>query len=78
MRCFYCDKEISTTKNSDGRVQETRYIMVALDRPYGNLFFHRPCFDSMDNMEVYLTQNMDDVLKSIENNKKSKKMGKNG
>lgn len=46
--CFYCDKEILST-------DEKR--IVPLDKPYINLWFHRACLDSIENVDVLLTQN---------------------
>lgn len=49
MECFYCSKEINS---------EHRKRLVPLEVPYGNLWFHRECYDIIKpEEELYLAQN---------------------
>jgi hypothetical protein len=54
MICPYCEKEVKVFKDGSD------YRMVALDRPYVNLFFHRDCFINLENdgdLFAFLTKN---------------------
>ena len=45
--CFKCEKEI-----------EKEQFMYGIDRPYVNLWFHRKCFEEIeDTMKEYLIAN---------------------
>jgi hypothetical protein len=43
-------------------------FMLGLDRPYVNLWFHRACFDSVeDNLLEYLNTKIAEISKEIPN-----------
>lgn len=70
MKCFHCKQEIVWSKNEQGKCQEARYKIIALDRPYLNIFFHISCFSEIkDDLLVYLTEHMEDVIQLISANK---------
>lgn len=57
LSCVECQKEV---------VPSTPYKMVALEKPYINLFFHRDCYNSVlleiegwENLPVYLARNLE-------------------
>ena len=59
MNCFYCKEKIIPKKNDQGRCQEARYMMVPIERPYLNLFFHPECYKEIqDIISVYLTKEL--------------------
>lgn len=70
--CFKCDKKIL--------VADSRF-MVAIEKPYGNLWFHRSCYNEIkDNLEQYLLTNIElvyNILYNQKNQKLSKKIRKN-
>lgn len=79
MNCFYCNDEITWEKNEDNKVIKARYIMLALDNPYINLFFHKECYNKMGDFLLYITKNGEiDYNLIVEYAKKSGKTRKNG
>ena len=66
MICFHCKKEI-----------EQERMMIALDRPYLNLFFHRECYNLYVEADVfaYLGKYEQSVVELSRNDNKK---GKNG
>jgi Fe-S cluster assembly iron-binding protein IscA len=53
--CFFCDLEV---KKDDLK------RMVALERPYINLWFHRACYSLIKDNELgYLTANIKKIFK---------------
>jgi len=65
MICFHCGKEI-----------EDRPMMVGLDTPYINLYFHKPdCWAIVDtDLNAYLAQNLEKIYNYLEKDgKKGKK-----
>ena len=49
-RCFHC--EVNGKNNV--KIIGIDYKMVAIERPYINLFFHKKCYENIENMEIYL------------------------
>lgn len=47
--CLYCSKEI---------IKED-YSMVAVEKPYCNLFFHSDCIKKVGDMLCFLTENLE-------------------
>lgn len=74
MRCIDCGGKLERT--------EGEYKMVALDKPYANLFFHPKCLSDIEqgnekNLSVYLTENYEIWYnKYIEYGKSKRKRGK--
>jgi hypothetical protein len=64
MICFYCDKEI-----------EDRPMMVGIDRPYVNLYFHKPdCWEIVDrDLNTYLALNLEKIYNYLRNDGKIRK-----
>lgn len=49
MICFECEKEINL---------EDKKMMLAIEVPYRNLWFHKDCYNTIKEREIiYLTQN---------------------
>jgi hypothetical protein len=65
-KCFYCNKDILKTDEKRN---------VPLDRPYVNLPFHEVCLDSIEDVTLFLTQNLQRVYTYIENRKLSTQKG---
>lgn len=49
------------------------YYMVALEKPYLNLFFHRDCLKKVEDMFCFLTENVDKWYNIGENSAKSRR-----
>ena len=56
-KCFKCGKKI----------KEDNRFMLGLDKPYVNLWFHKACFDKIDNLMEYLNTKIDEIYKEIPN-----------
>lgn len=73
MQCIHCEKKLK---------KKEPYKMVALDKPYLNLFFHPECLSSIEkgdrnNLFVYLTKNHEIWYnRYIEYEKTKRKQGK--
>ena len=52
--CIYCLSKGKTKKQS--QIKSNNKKMIALDRPYINLSFHRKCYNKIDNMEEFLKE----------------------
>ena len=64
--CFKCDEVILKTD---------KRMMIPIEVPYLNLYMHRHCYDEIEDLSTFLTQNLPKLYnRSIESNKK----GKNG
>lgn len=66
MICSYCGKEITDVK----------YRTVAFDRPYLNLRFHPDCLTQIDDMAVYVEENLSRFLKAESTSNSTKKTKK--
>jgi hypothetical protein len=55
-KCFVCEKDL----DEFGGV-----FMLGLDRPYVNLWFHRVCFDEIDDLLGYLTSKIEEIRKEL-------------
>jgi len=55
--CFHCDKEI---------FPDEMKFMLGIDIPYINLFFHRSCYKSIDNIQDYILERVDKLIKIAE------------
>ena len=62
--CFKCLKSI-------GDVYDRK--LIALDRPYVNLFFHSECLSSYENIYDFLLKNAEKIYEYIEKTSKNKK-----
>lgn len=70
LNCFHCHLIIGADQSK---------FMLALEKPYMNLWFHRPCYDSVrGEIELYLAERYLDVLKYEEKFKEIKKKRHNG
>ena len=62
MECFYCQKDIEIA---------SKKFMLAIERPYKNLWFHKDCYTLIKSEEIiYLYANIERILEY--NNKKKK------
>lgn len=53
-KCFKCEKEL------DGDL-----FMLGLDRPHVNLWFHRDCFEGIDDLLKYLISKTDEIRQEM-------------
>ena len=69
-KCFKCEEEILDA-----------YFMLAIDRPYYNLFFHLGCYREIENMALFLEENKEKLynynVKEEKNERKSKRRRRN-
>lgn len=56
MNCCKCKNPIIPSKDSNGKVKEARYKLVALESPYMNLMFHPECLLEVDNLIEFLIE----------------------
>jgi len=71
MICFDCKKDI----------EDSNYMMVGLDIPYVNIYFHKICYLKIKDINVYFTKNVNFVYnysRQMEKNsgKRRKNLGK--
>jgi two-component SAPR family response regulator len=56
--CFVCEKEITT---------EQKKYLLGLDIPYVSLLFHRDCYTSIEDINVYLQKHKEKVFEYKDN-----------
>jgi len=59
MICFKCGKEITEEWKNDKLVNSDG-IMIGLDKPYVNIWFHRECEKNVD-LNQFLSDNVDKI-----------------
>jgi hypothetical protein len=67
MICFHCGKEIGDLD---------KYQMIGLDKPYINIYFHKPdCWISVgwEDLNAYLALNLQKIYNYRENDTKNRK-----
>lgn len=55
-KCFVCKKKLNSFEG---------VFMLGLDRPYVNLWFHKVCFNEIDNLLSYLKSKTEEISKEI-------------
>jgi hypothetical protein len=57
MKCLYC---IVKEKNYP-KIDKTlaNYYMIPIEKPYRNIFFHKECLSKIDNILIFLTENVE-------------------
>jgi len=61
--CTYC--LVNKSKNSIIKIIDMDYRMVALERPYANLFFHKECYNILGNYDElikFINENFDCIF----------------
>jgi hypothetical protein len=55
MICPYCDQEI--------KYDDLKFL-CGIDKPYLNVWFHRSCYKSIDNLFEYVSNNIIKLIKT--------------
>lgn len=71
--CFHCNSDIVIEPDMGKRVTEVRYIMVGIDVPYINLFFHAKCYSEIDSINEYLLAKAEKIYELAKSGKKVRK-----
>lgn len=56
MKCLYCI--INNKKTAEINKNSLDYYMIPVEVPYTNLFFHTDCLSKIDNILIFLTENI--------------------
>jgi hypothetical protein len=55
MKCLYC--LVNKEENPEINKNSQDYQLIAIEKPYVNLFFHKECLNKIENIITFLTEN---------------------